>query len=396
MNKTKIAIIGVGYVGINLAVRFPQFFETIAYDIDEEKINLLKEGVDPSNQFSKNDILECGCDFSSDVSALKDVDFYLITVPTPIDSNQQPNQDLVIKAIEGLRDYLNPGDTIVIESTVVPGTTNALKEYLGRDDVNFAFSPERISPSDNTVAFEDIVKVVACESSEKLEELVGIYNKIFKQVERSYDIIASEFAKLLENTSRDINIAMMNEFYLGAISKGIDFNEALRLARTKWNFPNVNKGLVGGHCISVDPHYLSKFLDNSSDSIILHSRRINDSMVESIVSRVISLTKNNDKILVLGLTYKKNCNDFRDSRAMQVYEELKNISDRVVEAYDPYLDHEKDKNSGFDFVLTLVAHNEFVEMTANDWLNLVNQNGAILDFAQVLRDELSSSIKVYY
>ncbi|MGI4994125.1 nucleotide sugar dehydrogenase [Halobacteriovorax sp. GFR7] len=397
MKNTTLAIIGVGYVGINLAVRFPQFFKTLAFDIDKEKIDSLTGGVDSSNQFSSDVVSNCGCIFTSNKDALKEANYYLITVPTPLNSNNSPDQSLVEKAVTGLKAYLHPGDTIVIESTVMPGTTNSLKKILGRDDIFLAFSPERVSPNDGYIQFEDIVKVISCESQEKLKDLELIYNKVFKKVESSRDIEACEFAKLLENTSRDISIAMMNEFYQGALKKGIDFNEAIRLARSKWNFPDVSKGLVGGHCISIDPHYLSSYLESKEDSLILKSRRINDSMVESLVERVLAISKAGDKILLLGKTYKRNCNDTRNSRALELYEHLQKVSEIAVDSFDPYIDKSKQllEYKNYDLIVTLVAHDEFM-IDRGHWSKLLNPNGAIFDFAQVVPKELEKQIKIYY
>ncbi|EPZ52216.1 nucleotide sugar dehydrogenase [Bacteriovorax sp. BAL6_X] len=397
MKDTTLAIIGVGYVGINLAVRFPQFFKTFAFDIDKEKINALNRGVDISNQFPADVLSSSGCIFTSNVDALQEANYYLITVPTPLDSNNAPDQSLVDQAVIGLKDYLCSGDTVVIESTVMPGTTNYFKNILGRDDIFFAFSPERISPNDGYIQFEDIVKVVSCESQEKLNDLVLIYSKIFRLVESSQDLEACEFAKLLENTSRDINIAMMNEFYQGALEKGINFQESLRLARSKWNFPEVDKGLVGGHCISVDPYYLSAYLGLSEDSIILKSRKVNDSMVISLEERILAMSKIGDRVLLLGKTYKKNCNDTRDSRALELYEKLKLRIDRVIDSFDPYIDKSIQilDYKNFDLIVTLVAHDEFM-LEKGMWSKLLNPNGAIFDFAQVIPKELEGQFKIYY
>ncbi|MFG1592520.1 nucleotide sugar dehydrogenase [Halobacteriovorax sp. CON-3] len=398
MKNTTLAIIGVGYVGINLAVRFPQFFKTFAFDIDNEKIDSLKKGIDLSEQFSTEEISNSGCIFTSNIEILADANYYLITVPTPLDSYHKPDQSRVLEAVEGLRDYLSPGDTIVVESTVMPGTTKSIRELIGRDDIYFAFSPERVSPNDNFIKFEDIVKVVSCDSKDKLRDLEFIYNKIFRRVELSQDIEASEFSKLLENTSRDISIAMMNEFYQGALKKGIDFKEALRLARSKWNFPNVDKGLVGGHCISIDPHYLSAFLESKEDSIILKARRVNDLMVSSLKERILEISKSGDKILLLGKTYKRNCNDTRNSRALLLYEELKNHTDRIVESFDPYTDKAKKLTDyrEYDLIVSLVAHDEFAQLRKEEWTEILKPKAVILDFAQVTPKGLENQFKVYY
>lgn len=397
MKNTTLAIIGVGYVGINLAVRFPQFFKTFAFDIDNERIDSLKNGVDLSEQFSTEEIIDCGCLFTSDIEMLADANYYLITVPTPLDSYNKPDQSRVLEAVESLRNYLCSGDTIIIESTVMPETTKSIRKLIGREDIYFAFSPERVSPNDKFMKFEEIVKVVSCESPDKLRDLESIYNKIFKQVELSRDIEASEFAKLIENTSRDINIAMMNEFYQGAMKKGIDFNEAVRLARTKWNFPNINKGLVGGHCISIDPHYLSTYLESDNNSIIVKARQINDSMVNSLEERILAMSKNDDRVLLLGKTYKKNCNDTRDSRALELYEKLKVRLDRVIDSFDPYIDKAKNISDyrDYDLVVTLVAHEEFTYLE-EEWRTILKPCGAILDFAQVVSDALEEQFKIYY
>ena len=400
----KIGVIGLGYVGLPLAVEFGKIVTVVGFDINEARINELKTGFDKTLEVDREELMGAvNLSFSSDPKDLKGVNFFIVTVPTPVDQYKKPDLTPLIKASETVGQVLKKGDIVIYESTVYPGCTEedcvpVLEKFSGlKFNVDFfcGYSPERINPGDKQHRLPNIKKVTSGSTPEIAEIVDQLYKKIIVAgTHKASSIKVAEAAKVIENSQRDINIAFVNELSLIFERMGIDTHEVLEAAGTKWNFLPYKPGLVGGHCIGVDPYYLTYKADSLGyyPQVILAGRRINDNMGIHVANRVIKLmTQNNlavknSKILVLGITFKENCPDIRNSRAIDVIRELQSFG-ADVEVYDPHADNEEVKheyglaliaelNKHYSAIVLAVSHEEF---RALKWNSIKNDRTIIYD-----------------
>ena len=352
MNE-RLAIIGLGYVGLPIALAFASKCpDVIGFDIDERKLARLRKGEDPTGQHTANELMHSRLRYSSSGEDLKDRSFYIVTVPTPIDEHHRPDLRPLVSASELIGKTVQPGAVVVFESTVYPGVTEEVcgpiiekrSGLKAGKDFFLGYSPERINPGDREHTFERIVKVVSGDSPATLERVASAYEQVVKAgIHRAESIRVAEAAKVIENTQRDLNIALMNELALIFDRIGISTSDVLRAASTKWNFMPFQPGLVGGHCIGVDPYYLTAKAEQLGyhPQVILAGRRINDSMGEFIARKTIkslisqSLPVKAARVGVLGLTFKENVPDIRNSRIPDIVKELESYGVQVL-VHDPF------------------------------------------------------------
>ncbi|MFC2491095.1 MAG: Vi polysaccharide biosynthesis UDP-N-acetylglucosamine C-6 dehydrogenase TviB [Campylobacter curvus] len=385
----KIAVVGLGYVGLPLAAAFSEKYEVVGFDVNRARIEELKNAHDRTLELSHEHMQKAianGMKFSLNLDDIKDCNFFIVTVPTPIDKNKRPDLTPVIKATQSVAKVLKKGDIVVYESTVYPGVTEEicvpLLEESGlkfNEDFFCGYSPERINPGDKEHTVTKIKKITSGSTPAVADKVDEIYASIITAgTHKAPSIKVAEAAKVIENTQRDINIAFINELAMIFERLGIDTNAVLEAAGTKWNFLNFRPGLVGGHCIGVDPYYLTHKAQEVGyhPEIILAGRRINDNMGKYAADQVIKLMIkrgvliNKAHVLVLGLTFKENCPDIRNSRVIDVVDELKDFGCKV-DVYDPWVDEaEVVREYGitplksyelkdYDCVVIAVAHDEF-------------------------------------
>ncbi len=404
MKNKKIAIIGLGYVGLPLAVAFARKYQVIGFDINPERVSKLREGIDDTLEVDEKDLKEVlslngdkGLRVSSNLDDISDAKIYVVTVPTPIDKHKIPDLTPLYKASETVSKVLKKGNIVIYESTVYPGATEddcvpILEKKSGltfNKDFYAGYSPERINPGDKERTVTKIKKVTSGSTPEIAEEIDQLYKSVITAgTYKASSIKVAEAAKVIENAQRDINIAFVNELSKIFSLMEIDTIEVLEAAGTKWNFLPFRPGLVGGHCIGIDPYYLAhkaKEFDYNPE-IILAGRRLNDSMGKFVAQETVKLMLKKDiavknaNVLVLGITFKENCPDIRNSRAIDVIRELQDYQ-LNVDVYDPWASVEEvkqeynldliteiDKNkTKYDAVLALVAHNEFKQMNLSDY-----------------------------
>jgi len=398
VNKEKIiSVTGLGYVGLPLALEFAKHFKVIGFDINVSRIELMKKGIDPSKELGSDAFVGCDIIFTSNVEDLKTAHFHIIGVPTDIDENKVPNLNPLLGASRSVASALKKGDYVVYESTVYPGCTEEdcvpilenISGLKGGTDFKFGYSPERIVPGDKVKTLTNILKIVSGNDEEALEVISHVYGTIIKAgLHKAESIKVAEAAKVIENTQRDINISLMNELAIIFDKMGIDTKAVIEAAGTKWNFHKYHPGLVGGHCISVDPFYLihkAKQL-GIDPQVIAAGRRVNDFIpifiAKRIVQALIEQGKNpgKSKVLVMGVTFKEDVSDIRNSKVVDLVRELIDYSIQVA-VVDPHgspneLAHEYgitliDKPVGlYDIILLAVGHNEYVKMTAEDFQKL--------------------------
>ena len=388
-----IAVIGLGYVGLPLAVELSKHFKTIGFDIDQNRILELQNGQDRTLEISAKDLSKLdNLGLTDDLTKLNQANFFIVTVPTPVDDANQPDFSPLISATRSIASILKKGDIIVYESTVYPGATEEICVPLLEDisklkfnkDFLIGYSPERINPGDKNHNLADITKIISGSNSEALNRIEKVYEKIIKAgLHKTSSIKVAEAAKVIENTQRDINIALINELAMLFEKLGIDTKEVLDAAGTKWNFQKFSPGLVGGHCIGVDPYYLTykAALVDFHPELILAGRKTNDNMSNYIAGRALKeLSKNKRslhgrKCLLLGLTFKENCPDLRNSGALTLKKVLESYG-IIVTTCDPWAalgnlsDSQKAshinlndiQNFNFDIAIIAVAHNQFKEI----------------------------------
>lgn len=417
MNR-KIAVVGLGYVGLPVAVTFGKKHEVIGFDINDRRINELKENYDRTNEVTTEDLKETNINFTSKSENLKAADFIIVAVPTPIDKNNKPDLTPLLKASETVGKELTKDTIVVYESTVYPGATEEdcvpiLEKESGLkcgDDFFVGYSPERINPGDKVHTFETITKVVSGQTSEVLDIVAEVYGSVVTAgVHKASSIKVAEAAKVIENTQRDVNIALMNELALIFDKLNIDTNEVLKASGTKWNFLNFKPGLVGGHCIGVDPYYLTHKAQEVGHhpEVILAGRRINDDMSKFIASNVVKgllkqgLEVQGATVNVLGLTFKENCPDLRNTKVIHIIEELIDYGldvhvsdveadkDEAKKFYNIDLES-KDQLPEADAVVFAVAHKDYVQ-NKKEYINLVKENGIVFDIKGVIDDNDVSS-----
>ena len=401
----KVCVIGLGYVGLPLAVSFSEFFEVVGFDINQKRVDELKKGFDITQEVSQEDIESSGIKFTCLESEISLVDVFIITVPTPVDKNNNPDLTMLIDASEIAGRKLTQSNLVIYESTVYPGCTEEIcipileKESSLKLNSNFGvgYSPERINPGDKSHSFKSINKVVSASNEEYLELINQFYSKVVNaDIYNAKSIKVAEASKVIENTQRDINIALMNEFSTILSKMNIRSKDVIDAASTKWNFINFEPGLVGGHCIGVDPYYLAHKAKNLGvdPKVILAGRETNNYMPEFIVKNVLAKNKcSNPEVLVLGLTFKENCPDIRNSKAFDVIRELnlKGISPKIS---DIYINNTDNLNSDidysliteledyideFDILFLLVPHKEYIEMGYLFLRSLLKSNGYFYD-----------------
>jgi len=410
--NSKIAIIGMGYVGLPLAIALAKKKHVIGFDIDKKRVNDLKNGIDQTKEMSKNEIINSkNLKFSDKISDLSKCETYIITVPTPVDNNNQPNLKPLLNATKTISKVLSKNNLIIYESTVFPGATEEicgpiLEKNSGlkiNKNLYLGYSPERINPGDKNRKLTDIVKIVSGSNKKAQAKVSKLYSSIIKAgVYKADSIKTAEAAKVIENTQRDLNIALINE--LSIIFKKLNLNteEVLKAAETKWNFNSFRPGLVGGHCIGVDPYYLTykSKIAGYDPKIILAGRKLNDDMSTYVTKNVLKiLTKKKikikkAKILIMGLSFKENCSDLRNSKILDVCKFLlKNKTH--VEAYDPLIDQKAielnfldivkyPKKNNYDCVIISTKHNSFLKMGSKKIYSFCNKDGFIYDLKYML------------
>ena len=411
VNTITVSVVGLGYVGLPVAVAFGKVRRTIGFDINSKRIEELKAGNDKNKEVSAEDLKAANITYTSESETLKSASFHIVAVPTPVDKANQPDLTLVLRASETVGKALKPGDIVVYESTVYPGATEeecapVLEKASGLKcgvDFKIGYSPERINPGDKEHSFTRITKVVSGQDAESLEIIAQVYGTVLTAgVHRAPSIKVAEAAKVIENTQRDINIALMNELALIFDRLDIDTEAVLAAAGTKWNFLKFKPGLVGGHCIGVDPYYLTHKAETVGyiPQVILSGRRINDSMGKFIAQRAVKEmirvghSIKGCTITVLGLTFKENCPDLRNSKVIDIIRELEDYGINI-QVCDPEADpadaaHEYgitltpfDKLKPASAVILAVAHQSFREMAVADILKLMNEKPVLIDVKSI-------------
>ena len=404
--KIKIAVIGLGYVGLPLAVEFGKVFETIGFDINPIRINDLRSNKDSTFEIESHELKESlMLGYSNNASDLQSCNIYIIAVPTPIDEYQTPNLDILINATKIVGKLLKKDDIVIFESTVYPGATEevcvpvleSVSDLKFNQDFYCGYSPERINPGDKLHRISEIIKITSGSTKEVANEVDDLYKKIITAgTFKAASIKIAEAAKVIENTQRDLNIALVNELALIFNKLDIDTEAVLEAAGTKWNFIPFQPGLVGGHCIGVDPYYLThKAIEAGyNPEIILAGRRLNDSMGPYIVKKVIQLmsTKKidimNSNVLIMGFTFKENCSDTRNTRVIDIVRGLEGVSCNV-DVYDPWVMKDNLKKGSvvnlisepiegkYDVIILAVAHDEF-KMLSVEQIRKYGKNNNIL------------------
>ncbi len=420
---TVVAIVGLGYVGLPLAVEFGKKFKTIGYDLSPSKIKSYINFIDPNGEISSDDLRKATkLKFSANPSAINEADFVVIAVPTPVTEAHIPEFNPLIKSSETVGKFLKKGAIVVYESTVYPGATEdicipILEVSSGMkwfNDFNVGYSPERVNPGDKERTITKIIKVVSGDCLKTLDAITDLYASVIDAgVYRAPSIKVAEAAKVIENTQRDLNIALMNELAIIFGKIGIDTSEVLKAAETKWNFMSFRPGLVGGHCIGVDPYYLTYKAEmlGYHPQVILAGRRINDGMASYIAQQIIkNLILSNrplfkPKIIILGLTFKENCSDLRNSKVADLFKELESFGCDVV-CHDPIANSKEalceyginligyEDLPKSDAIVLAVAHSKYLEIGKNNLCKKLNDRGVFFDIKSAFSsDDSNDSFK---
>ncbi len=415
--KAKLAVIGLGYVGLPIALEFAKKISVIGFDISSKRIEMMKQGIDPSNELEKKDFEGCDITFTDSLEVLKEARFFIVAVPTPVDEHNVPDLKPVQKASETMGKVIKKGDYVVFESTVYPGCTEEdclpiIEKISGLKNVTdfkLGYSPERINPGDKNHTLSSIIKVVSGCDKESLGEIAKTYELVVKAgVHRASCIKVAEAAKIIENTQRDLNIALMNELSIIFNMMNINTYEVLEAAGTKWNFLKFQPGLVGGHCIGVDPYYLTyKASELGYDAeVILAGRNINDNMAKYVAKTVIQHIIQNSadvkkaKVLVKGATFKENVSDIRNSKVADVVKALKSYH-LNVDVEDPHADSEElQQEYGFglvneiakdyDAVVVSVPHSIYQELDENYFSSITKPHGLVADLKGIYRNKITN------
>ena len=416
--ESKLAVIGLGYVGLPIALEFALKIKVVGFDINQKRVDLMKNKIDPSNEldasyFENRDIV-----FSADTNDLKDVNFFIVAVPTPIDSSNLPDLKPLLGATKTVAQVLKKGDYVVYESTVYPGCTEEdcipiLEEISGLkfiDDFKVGYSPERINPGDKEHTLQNVIKVVSGCDQVSLDEVSKTYELVVHAgVHRAKSIKVAEASKIIENTQRDVNISLVNELSIIFNKLNINTYDVLEAAGTKWNFLKFSPGLVGGHCIGVDPYYLvHKAMQVGYHSKVINSGRyVNDSMgfyiAKQTVKKIIAQGKiiQEAKVLIMGATFKEDVSDIRNSKVIDVITELKSFQVNI-DVVDPHADskemeHEygvplkSDMANDYDAIILAVNHKEYSQYDENFFKSILkNGNGVFVDVKGVYRNKISS------
>lgn len=413
--QAKLSVIGLGYVGLPIALEFSKHINVVGFDVKPERVAMMNNHIDPSNELDKSAFDGCNITFTSNAEDLKQCNFFIVAVPTPIDEHKLPDLTPVIKASESVGKALKKGDYVVYESTVYPGCTEEdcvpiLEKMSGlkfMQDFKVGFSPERINPGDKAHSLTQIKKITSGCDPEAAENIAKVYEIIIKAgVHRASAIKVAEAAKIIENTQRDINIALMNELSIIFDIMGINTYEVLEAAGTKWNFLKFSPGLVGGHCIGVDPYYLlhkAKQLGYHA-SMINSGRALNDSMGTRIADKVVKMIINAGKeitksrVLIMGMTFKENVTDIRNSRIIDIINELKyfRVNCDVVDAYADHdevmkeygVDMSKEPTGKYDAIIVAVNHKPYMELNEDYFKSISAEKGILVDVKGVMRGKI--------
>ena len=412
-NETTVAVVGLGYVGLPLAVAFGRQFRTLGYDLDAAKVEAYRRHVDPTGEVTAQELRAAGrLECTSDPRRLAEADFVVVAVPTPVDAAHNPDLGPLVGAAEIVGRHMKTGATVIFESTVYPGATEevcvpVLEKSSGmkwQAGFHVGYSPERINPGDREHTLARVVKVVSGDSPETLERVAALYGAVVEAgVHRASSIMVAEAAKVIENTQRDLNIALMNELAIIFGKLGIDTTEVLEAAGSKWNFLKFKPGLVGGHCIGVDPYYLTYKAETLGyhPQVILAGRRINDGMGKHVADQTIKRMAQSGcpiagaSAVVLGLTFKENCPDLRNTRVVDVIAEFRSYNAQV-HVHDPWVDAAEAKHEygldlvtdpqpgSYDAVILAVAHREFVQWGVERIRAFGKPGSVLFDVKQVL------------
>ena len=413
--EAKLSVIGLGYVGLPIALEFARKISVIGFDIRPDRVELMRQGIDPSEELEKEAFEETDIYFTATPEDLKQAQFFVVAVPTPIDRHNQPDLTPLIKASETVGKALKKGDYVVYESTVYPGATEEdcipiLEKFSGLkygEDFKVGYSPERINPGDKVHTLKTIKKVVSGCDAESLDIIAKTYELVVDAgVHRASSIKVAEAAKIIENTQRDVNIALMNELSIIFNRMGINTYEVLEAAGTKWNFLKFYPGLVGGHCIGVDPYYLVfKAREyRYHPQVIASGRYVNDSMgyyvAKQTVKKLIAAGKNvlNTKVLVMGVTFKEDVSDIRNSRVPDIISELKSYG-VAVDVVDPHaqsqeVEHEygfalaQAPASHYDAIIVAVSHKPYLALSEEYFLSLTNESAILVDVKGIYRGKI--------
>tara|TARA_Y100000385_G_scaffold48309_1_gene44822 strand:+ start:4710 stop:5975 length:1266 start_codon:yes stop_codon:yes gene_type:complete len=417
--SNKIAIIGLGYVGIPLAVEFGKLFPTIGLDIDESRINELNSGFDRTLEMSKENLESAThLSYTTDITDTSACNIFIITVPTPINDKNQPDLTPLVKSSQSVGSVLKKGDVVIYESTVYPGVTEdecvpILEQVSGlkfNEDFFCGYSPERINPGDKEKTLTKILKITSGSTPEIADFVDSLYKSIITAgTYKAPSIKVAEAAKVIENTQRDVNIALVNELALIFDTMNIPTNEVLEAAGTKWNFLKFKPGLVGGHCIGVDPYYLTYKAEKMGykPNLILSSRIINNGMSAYIAKKTIRFLVDNDKnikganILILGLTFKENCPDIRNTKVFDIINELEDYG-CSIDVYDPWVDASELKthydreiisdpftaDKKYEAIVVCVSHHQFVNLKREDYKSISMGSPIVLDIKGIVNEPI--------
>lgn len=410
----QLAVIGLGYVGLPIALAFAKKLKVIGFDINEKRVSMMKKGIDPSNELPKSAFKDCDISFTANINDLKKAQFFVIAVPTPIDEHNLPDLSPLIGSSTTVGKVLKKGDYVVYESTVYPGCTEEdcipilekESKLKWQKDFKVGYSPERINPGDKEHTITKIKKVVSGCGKESAETVAKVYELIIEPgVHRASSIKVAEAAKIIENTQRDVNIALMNELSIIFNKMNINTFDVLEAAGTKWNFLKFSPGLVGGHCIGVDPYYLTHKAEalGYHSRVINSGRYINDSMgfyvAKNTVKKIIAAGKNisKSKVLVMGATFKEDVSDIRNSKVADVVKELKSYGVKV-DVVDPHADSSELKHEygfglnkigkGYDGVIVCVNHKEYVALDEKYFTGILSNKGVLTDVKGIYRGKI--------
>ena len=414
--EAKVALIGLGYVGLPIALEFAKSVPVIGFDINDARLEMMRNKIDPSEELPASAFDGCDITFTSSIDVLRTANFFIIAVPTPIDEHNLPDLMPVLAASKSVGKALKKGDYVVFESTVYPGCTEedcipVLEEHSGlkfKTDFKVGYSPERINPGDKEHTLPKIIKVVSGCDDESLENIANVYQIVVKAgVHKAPSIKVAEAAKIIENTQRDVNIALMNELSIIFNKAGINTFDVLEAAGTKWNFLKFSPGLVGGHCIGVDPYYLTyKARELGYHSkVITSGRDVNDGMGAYIARETIKkiIAKGNDggkvKVLVMGTTFKENVSDIRNSKVADVIKELKDFG-ITVEVVDPHASSKDLKHeygfeltdniaNDYDAVIVAVNHKDYLTLTEDYFDSITKGKGIVVDVKGIYRGKIN-------
>ena len=416
--EATLAVIGLGYVGLPIALEFARKIKVIGFDINQERVDLMKNNIDPSNELEASDFEGCDIKFTADINDLKEAQFYVVAVPTPIDDSNLPNLSPLLGASKTVGKVLKKGDYVVFESTVYPGCTEedcipVLESKSGlkfQEDFMVGYSPERINPGDKEHTLQNVVKVVSGCSPESLEEIAKTYELVVGAgVHRAASIKVAEAAKIIENTQRDVNIALINELSIIFNKLNINTYDVLEAAGTKWNFLKFSPGLVGGHCIGVDPYYLTHKAKQAGyhSKVITSGRYVNDSMGfyigKQTVKKILATGKHiqDAKVLVMGATFKEDVSDIRNSKVIDVVNELKSFQVHV-DLIDPHassseMEHEygvaltEKATNDYDAIIVAVNHKEYQSMSEADFRALLRDDkGIFVDVKGIFKGKINN------